>query len=304
MKSFKKLVSVLATFLLISLTYVGAADIDQTSKDVNSQVFNVCDSDELSKAVKKASKNDIIHLKNDICLDTTLTMDHSLCLDLGGHTISVCSDSTINIGKKVYSHMETGKVRCEGGYTREMAYVSYFDKNGQMHSGIELRWVPEKDCTEPRANAVYIYDNDVDVLIKNGTICKNAAKNGRDGGLNVSCGYDGSDGETPSATISVMSGNLRLDSVIVKGADGGSGGNGGYQSLWHVPFGGGKAGNGGNGGSGGAAIVAEYGHGKFIDVSRSKICRGKPGKGGKAGIPNPNYWIYRGWSGKDGQDGK
>ena len=38
--------------------------------------------------------------------------------------------------------------------------------------------------------------------------------------------------------------------------------------------------------------------------SKSNLVPGKGGKGGKGSEPNPNYWLWSGSRGKDGEDGK
>lgn len=272
---------------------------------LNGDIMEVCDSRELSEAVKEAKFNDVIRLKDNIELDTNLNIDHSIQLDLNGKKINVLDGSNITVGKKVFSHKDKQEVYHPGYYRTVVDETYTYDKNGQRNGSSRAYrqvWVPGR--TENVYKDIYNYDDTVDVVLKDGIITKAKGADGKDGKIDSWSGYDGSDGKTPDAPIYVLSGKLCLKSVFVKGGEGGNGGKGGYQSLWHIPFGGGSAGNGGNGGNGGNAIIYESGHGKYSLKDGSDLIKGKPGKGGKAGEPNPNYWIYRGWRGSDGEDGE
>lgn len=304
----RKFLSVLAsaTCALASIPFVGglaAASPVAESSYINK--VEVRNSRELGEALRNAKFNDVVRLKNDVNLDCDINLDHSVILDLGGHKLKVRKDGKITIGKKTFSHKDKHEVY-HPGYYRTVADDSY-TYDGQGHrtgSKVTYRqvWVPGR--TEVVYKDVFNYDDNVDVVFKNGVIIKENGLNGRDGSIDVDDGYNGCNGETPNAPISIVSGKLRLQSIFVKGGNGGNGGNGGYQSLWHIPFGGGSAGNGGNGGNGGVAISLESDHAKYSLESDADLVKGKPGKGGKAGQPNPHYWIYRGWKGSDGCDGE
>lgn len=315
----KKIISVLAsaTCALASLPFAGglvsAAPASGESnyyvarsvvQPAYNNIVEVRNSRELSEALRNAKPNDIVRLKNDINLDCDLILDHSVQLDLGGHKLTVRKDGNIKIGKKTFSHKDKREIYHEG-YSKMVADDSYsYDNRDHVRKKVKYRqiWVPGH--TETVYTNVYNYDDSIDVLFKNGIIVKANGVNGNDGKIDSDDGYNGYNGETPVAPISIVSGKLHLKSIFVKGGNGGNGGNGGYQSLWHIPFGGGDAGNGGNGGNGGMAISIESDHGKYSLEDDADLIKGKPGKGGKAGEPNPHYWIYRGWKGSDGRDGE
>ncbi len=316
----KKFLSVvaLATSAFVSLPFAGglvsAAPVSEEPnyylarpviKPAYNNVVEVRNSRELSEALRNAKPNDIVRFKNDINLDCDLILDHSAQLDLGGHKLTVRKDGNIKIGKKTFSHKDKHEIY-HPGYYRTVADDSYtYDGNGnRTGTKVTYRQIWVDGRTETVYTNVYNYDDSIDVLFKNGVIVKANGVDGRDGKTDVSSGYNGCNGETPAAPISIVSGKLRLGSIFVKGGKGGNGGNGGYQSLWHIPFGGGSAGNGGNGGNGGMAICLESDHAKYSLESDADLIKGKPGKGGKAGVPNPHYWIYRGWKGSDGRDGE
>ena len=101
-----------------------------------------------------------------------------------------------------------------------------------------------------------------------------------------------------------MSGTVTLKDVNVFGCDGQNGQDGGYQKLWHVPFGGGHGGNGGNGGDGSYAIFIERNEAKVVVNKKCIIRGGNAGKGGKGSKANPNYWVFSGSDGENGEDGK
>ncbi len=289
---------------LVSASPIAAAENCRV-KPVYNDIVEVRNSRELSEALKHAKFSDVVRLRNDINLDCDLILDHSAMLDLDGHRLLVRKDGNIKIGKKTFSHKEKHEIY-HPGYYRTVADDSFiYDRNGfRTGSKVKYRQVWVDGRTEVVYKDIFNYDDSIDVIFKNGVIIKASGMNGQDGKIDASEGYNGHNGETPAAPISIVSGKLRLKSVFVKGGNGGNGGNGGYQSLWHIPFGGGSAGSGGNGGNGGMAICLESDHGKYSLESDSELIKGKPGKGGKAGRPNPNYWFYRGWKGSDGQNGK
>lgn len=315
MKVFKKLMCLVVASACLNPICMGApalqtpVDLQNVNDNVavapvslGSQVFEVNTSREFSDAIKYAKASDIICLKSDITFDSSLNIDHSVCIDLNGHTVTMGDECKINIGKKTFSHVHTDKVWHEGRTV--ILPETQYDSRG--HGRVRFKTEYEPGYYETSKKDIYNYDNGMEVSISNGGIRKTNGLDGEDGSRDVSRGYDGKNGKTPGAPINVISGTVRFSKVVVRGGNGGNGGKGGYQSLWHIPFGGGSAGNGGNGGNAGAAISKDSPeHGRCINVEDSStFVNGKPGKGGEPGIPNPNYWIYRGWKGRHGNDGK
>ncbi len=288
----------------------GAADTADSAlsnaETLTSRRIVVNNARELSEALKGAKANDVVYLNNNVVIDFALNLDHSVQLDLGGHKLTIKKGAAINIGKKTFSHKDKKEIY-HPPYYQTVADNSYTYDQDDNCTGSKrtYRRVLVPGYTEVVYTDVYNYDDDVTVTISNGSIFRIDGLDGSNGVEDSWYGYTGQDGETPSAPIALVSGNLCLNSVIVKGGNGGNGGKGGYQSLWHIPFGGGSAGDGGNGGNGGAALSVESAdHGHYSLENDSEMLRGRPGIGGKAGQPNPNYWIYRGWRGSDGQDGR
>lgn len=281
--------------------------------------FYVSNSRELALCANSVTVGDEIILTDNICLDTKICLKSSCCLNLNGHSILVKSDDEeIVIGQKEFSHTEKYTVKNPGYYTWEskvktvehpnkvvtdiygnLVYVPVYPT--QEISRVRV-WHPE--TYEVRHRDIFKYDDNIDVIIKNGTIKKSEGKNGKNGQKDVWFDFNGENGFTPTAPVYAISGAVRFYNTCVKGADGGNGGDGSYQSLWHIPFGGGSAGNGGEGGDAGSAVGTERKEVKVLKDEFSSFSSGKPGKGGKAGKPNPNYWMYRGWKGEDGKDGK
>ena len=278
--------------------------VSEHIKDSKGNVFHVSDSRELTEAVKKAKSDDEICLDQDICLHKSLNIDHSLILNLNGHTITAGENGCrICVGKKTFARKDKEVIWHEGYYRTVLdTKHTYGDKHTYTDKYRQV-WVPgHNECVY---TDVFDYDESIDVVFKNGFIQRIDGLDGIKGKKDSSSHYNGGDGETPNAPIEVVSGILRLNSVIARGGNGGRGGKGGYQSLWHIPFfGGGNAGNGGDGGNGGAALSVEPNHGTCSLDSKSELIKGRPGRGGKAGKPNPNYWILSGSKGCDGEDGE
>lgn len=274
-----------------------------SSSSEGSSVFKVSNSRELNEAVKKAKTDDVICLQDDIRLHNSVNMDHSLILDLNGHTITAGENGCrICVGKKTFVRKDKEEIWHEGYYRTVLdTSYTYGSNEGSTYKWKHV-WVPGH--TECIYTDVFDYDESVDVIFKSGFINRVDGLDGANGKEDSNSDYHGEDGETPNAPIEVVSGILSLNGVIVRGGNGGNGGEGGYQSLWHIPFGGGDAGNGGNGGNAGAAVVVEPDHATCSLDGGSRLIKGKPGRGGKAGEPNPNYWVYSGWYGKNGKNGK
>lgn len=272
-------------------------------KSSQSHVYDVYNSRDLTEAVKNAGMNDEVRLHSSIRLHNSLNIDHSLILNLNGHTITAGENGCkISVGKKVFVRKDKEEIWHEGYYkTVTDSSYTYGDTTSRTYKYKNV-WVPGH--MEYIYTDVFDYDDSIDVIFKHGNVNRMDGLDGANGKKDSDGDYNGQNGETPGAPIEVVSGILRLKSVTVKGGKGGQGGDGGYQSLWHIPFGGGDAGNGGNGGNGGAAVYVEDGHGTCSLDRKSELVRGKPGRGGKSGEPNPNYWLYSGSDGKNGKDGR
>lgn len=281
--------------------------------------FFVSNSRDLALRANGVAEGDKIILTNDIDLDTQIHCKTSFCLDLNGHTISVPTDNeAFIIGQKEFSHVEKYTVTTPGYYTWESKFktvehppkliTNNFGQRVFVHvpSTEEITrvqvWHPE--TSEVRYRDIYKYNDNIDVIIKNGKVKKLAGNNGKDGIKDVWFDFNGASGATPTAPIQIISGNVRFQNIKVKGGNGGNGGNGSYQALVHLVFGGGNAGNGGNGGNGGGAVYLERKECRAIKDQPSKLVSGKAGKGGKSGEVNPHYWLYSGWTGTDGKDGE
>ncbi len=152
----------------------------------------------------------------------------------------------------------------------------------------------------------YKYYNDIEVTIKNGDIKKAKGKNGLDilnsDNVMATKPTDVNNGHASSPNFSIMatSGILNLNHITIYGGDGGNGGNGTYVKDIHFLFSG-SGSNGGNGGDGADIFHTDMGN---IYISDSSLTPGVGGKGGHGGNPNPNYWIWSGLKGSDGDDGK
>lgn len=152
----------------------------------------------------------------------------------------------------------------------------------------------------------YTYYNDIEVTIKNGDIQKSKGKNGADilNGNNIMAAkptaVNNGCASIPNFSIMVTSGTLNLKHMTICGGDGGNGGNGTYVKDIHFLFSG-SGSNGGNGGDGADIFHTDMGN---IYISDSSLIPGLGGKGGHGSNPNPNYWIWSGLKGNDGDDGK
>ncbi len=275
----------------------------------SSKHYNVNDFQDLLRAVSFAEKGETIILESDICVSSTLNLKKSICLDLNGHSIlfESNSDARIVVGEKKFDHTEKHTVWHPGYYSYDTTDETTYRHNspGQPAERTEKhKRVWHEGHSETLYKDVYRYADDVCVTITNGKIKKSSGTCGCDGIENTWFKYNGSDGETPDAPIEVLSGAINLKDMTVRGGNGGDGGDGSYQKLWHIIFGGGSGGNGGNGGDGGCAIQIDR---KECVVSYNydtSLRAGKPGKGGQAGDVNRNYWLYRGWRGHDGKNGR
>ena len=247
MKILKRLACSVAAAVFLNSWGASANGVVEASVELSPKIFEVSNTRELGEAVKSAKSGDTVRFNADMLLDVSFDIDHSMLLDLNGHTATLGDNCKINIGKKAFSHVHTDKVWHEGGYVLYPEdRVTY--SNGQSVRSVTFVSRYEPGYYEYKSTDVYDYDDSIEVDIFNGSIFKSDGSNGSDGARDVSKDYDGKNGKTPCAPVNIISGFVRFKKVVVRGGNGGNGGEGGYQSLWHIPFGGGRAGNGGNGG--------------------------------------------------------
>ncbi len=289
----------------------------EASSKISTKKFYVSNPWELAVCVNKAANSgDTIVLEKDMVLESELRIKSSMCIDLNGHTLSVKGDGAgIIVGYSEFERNETLFKHIPGYYKTKPVTKTVFSPSkhifvrGKMIHipaswktirTTEKVWIPDK--YEPYLKPIYKYNDDLDVIIKNGKIKKSPGDNGKDGEKNSDC-CNGESGKTPNAPVEVMSGTLRLSKVKIKGGRGGNGGNGGYEKIVHFVFGGGDGGNGGNGADGGYAIYIHRKECKLIKDKHTKLESGNPGRGGRGGEPNPDYWVYSGKAGSIGKDG-
>ncbi len=306
---------------MFSSPLVGFSNNNVSAYDVSidRDTIDVKSSDELMIAVENAKDGDYIVLCNDIVLNRDIEIKSSITLDLNSYSIDVGKDAQQLIcGKKKFDHVEDYKVN----HPPEVKNVSkdvwvdgdwYVDGDGvrKYRSG-HYKTVWEKVVvpawTEHCQRNVYNYYDDVTIKIKNGMISKFSndlqpkKEDDKYDSFEDTCGKDG---KTYKEPLRVISGTVALDNVNILGCDGQNGQDGGYQKLWHVLlFGGGHGGNGGDGGNGSYAIFIERKEAKVVANKRCIIKGGNAGKGGKGSKANPNYLVFSGSDGENGEDGK
>ena len=309
----KKLLS--ALFLSV-LTFLSSSAINAFAAYDS---YFVYDERDLKIAASGANNTDYIVLGNDIFLNSNIKVDSSIVLDLNGYTLYVLNDDAgLNIGVKEFDHTEQYTVRKPGyySYERKKRIVEhpdevYTDDCGNIYILpqddtveyiTERVWHPATEETKYRD--IYKYYDDIDVIIQNGRIVKQDGADGKDGVQDTWTNYNGKNGKTPSEPIRMISGTVRFENTLVYAGNGGNGGNGAYQSLIHIPFGGGSGGNGGNGADGGNVIAKYRNECKVIVGDNVELIPGEGGKGGQKAKANSNYWVYRGWNGDNGKNGK
>ena len=274
------------------------------SENSNSEkILNVDSESSLCHAIKSASnsKNNIrkIVLTKDIFLSQPLTIESSLDIDLNFHKITIVDpNAQILIGKKTITR-ESYQVYYDGRFVPQVERVWV---NGNLISKETNVYVPGHYETRYRNNASY--EKDITVSISNGDIngCTPAdAKNTEYAYWFINA--FGHYGYTPKAVFNIISGKLFLSNVSVMCGNGSNGGNATYSAVWHIPIiGGGDGADGGDGGDGGSVFFSEEG---FVTVdSMCNFVPGKPGKGGKGSKGNPDCWILKGSTGRDGRKGK
>ena len=321
MKSYQRILSgclIAASIFSSSLAGYCCNNVCACEVNIDRDFVAVRSANELAVAVESANDGDYIVLCNDIVLNRDIEIKSSITLDLNSYNIDTGKDSyQLICGKKEFDHVENHIVN----HPPEVKNVSknvwvngewYIDANGvrQFRSG-HWKTIWEKVVvpawTEYCQKDVYNYNDDIIVKIKNGRIEKisideNAKKkDDKYDSFDDTCGKNG---KTYKEPLRVISGTVGLKDVNVFGCDGQNGQDGGYQKLWHVPFGGGHGGNGGNGGDGSYAIFIERKEAKVVANRKCAIKGGVGGKAGKGSKANPNYWLWSGSCGEDGKDGK
>ena len=303
----KKYICVLLSLFVCSGSMIfGASNVcadSVVSRSVERKKFNdsnddihVSDVFELLQAIDRVPKWGKIVLEDDIdTLSLKIALNHSMVLDLNGHTITVENESegiivenkiTVNQKKIVKQYPSSYVWDSKSHRVRQ----PFFGGNGYRLDVVEY------ETTEQ-------YDDDICVTIRNGKILHKAAKNCEDGVPNTWFECMGGCGETPAAPLVLSSGNVYLDDLEIIGGDGGNGGNGAYYSGEHLPVTGDCGADGGNGGNGGSAIYVLRKEVKLMMNDGCKICSGKAGVAGKGGEASKNYWFYRSKNGADGKDG-
>lgn len=286
-------------------------NLENSNKENSSQdkIAHISTFEDLKLALRN-DKIEIIILEKNINAIGSLKIDRSIVLDLNGYKLQFLTKNSLIIGsvsshtveKTKYEpgHWEKKPTRykiIEKGHYEEKKipgrFVSSPYGNRWVDEHIEKIWIPEKKEALPdeyhwvdghnyKVNETVYERNDIDVLIKNGSIY---GKNGKNGKYNRYY----KDGEDGSHAIVMVSGSLILKNAFVKGGNGGNGQNG-DTTIGR---------SGGNGGNGGNAIHI-YGK-KEITTNGSRIEGGIGGIGGKK--------DHTGWTsifcseGNDGKDG-
>lgn len=313
----------LATLLLMSTSVavgnVFAESLDskyEASSKIRAKKFRVSNPWELSVCANVVQDGDTIVLEKDIVLESKLNITSSISLDLNGHTILVKGNgagievgcSTFERNEQLFRHVPghykvspvTKTIFSPARYIFTQGRKIYVPASYETVNTTERTWIPDR--YEPYLKPIYRYNDNVDVIMKNGEIKRFAGDNGKDGEKDSDY-CNGEAGMKPTAPVEIVSGILRLSKMKIKGGRGGNGGNGGYEKLVHFIFGGGNGGNGGNGAKGGYAVYFHREACRLIRDEYSELKAGAPGKGGRGGEPNPNYWVYSGDEGSDGKDG-
>ena len=316
--------------LTVSLTLgmsnpIWAAGIKTASTNIaaensNKETIEVNSEGALKVALLRLSKTHEdaeIVLTKDLYIRDSLTIDIDANINLNGFRIEILNPkSQINIGKKTLEESIPYQVYHEGHWetkaktsrTRSLSSNTYFyypntsvNNTTSYKTEYEDVWVPGYYTTSYKD--VYKWHDDIRVNICNGSIIQASAPSGASK-LKAYWIKDahGDPGSSAAAVFNLISGNLQLTKVNVKGGDGGNGGDATYSAVWHLPvFGGGNGGRGGNGGNG--ADIFKSDHGTVAVSKDSTLVPGRCGKGGKGGDPNPNYWVIPGKKGKDGKCG-
>ena len=296
--------AVALTFAVGTLNFAGAETLPSCSESqiVNKNCankFHVKNEEELLSCINKAQNGDTVILENDITLRTNLEIKTSICLDLNGHNILVDYDRG-NIEKQGII-----KVR-----KTNLPRIGDIDKLPDLPSKYDME--ASKRCKNPQI----IYDDNLEVTMKNGTIKRADGENGKDGYVaSYTLLRSGSNGYTPYPPVRLYCGRLVLSNIKIEGGNGGNGGNGLRGRMYFSPFKltthlkklrelNIKGGNGGDGGDGGCAVSYDK-RCKVVADEKTQLINGIPGKGGKGGYFAFSYIVYSsGGRGEDGKDGK
>ncbi len=280
--------------------------------------IHVIDSNSFAVAVCNASHGDVIMIDRDITLDRTIKINSSVTIDLCDHRINLANNAHIEVGEKVFSHVQYYNVDHPGYYSseRKVTYVSnpdvaVYDAFGRF---LYYERVPDTEVvtyenvwhpgwTETKSRDIYNYLDHLDIVIEYGDIVGASGYNGADGTENTFGNCSGRNGGDGKNAITVVSGTLRLRNVSVTGGSGGNGGDGKYQAILHVPFFTGNGGNGGNGGDAGHAVILSRKGANLVQEKGVILKPGNCGNGGKGGPANPNHWVGKGSPGKRGMSG-
>ncbi len=291
--------SIMPSDLYVSAKNINIAESapSRGTNDVLSKEIYVSDIFELLQALDNTSPWGKIFLKNDINMSgVTLVIKKSVVIDLNGHSIFVDKNSGGIVIESKYSADKKKIIR---------EYSSDYTWNENKHKvekpffggdGYNLTIVDYEERNE--------YNDDLYVMIKNGSVTHEEGGNGSDGEPGTWLKCSGKNGETPSAPITLNSGVLSLSNMKVMGGNGGQGGNGSHYPWPHLPFSGGCGADGGDGGNGGSAISVKRREAKLIIDKNSQISAGLPGSGGKYGEPSSEYWFYKSKPGVNGKRGK
>ena len=266
------------------------------------------------------NKNLKLVLTQDIELHKSLSLSSDVDIDLNGYKIILKnSNASLIVGKQTLVSTIPYQVYHEGHFEKKSKVSTDYNNEyyyGNVHGNLnsfnksetvtyEDIWVPGYYKTEFRY--VYEYSDDVCVNICNGQIlgkdacCAPPSKNAFR--FSEACGKNGT---SPATLFKLVSGNLFLKNVKVKSGNGGDGGDATYSAICHIPlFGGGDGGNGGNGGNGGKGGDLFFSDKGKVFVDKNCVLKvGRGGKGGKGSKCNPNYWIFKGSDGHDGNCGQ
>jgi len=250
--------------LKLKCLLVGLITVISGGVHANAESFSVKNEAQLTRSINKLKAYDTLIIEKDLKLKKNLYLDKSVVLDLNGNTLYISSsNSSIIVGRK----FPKIKKKC------------FLDV-------LKLKNDTDK----------FNYDDDINVIIKNGTIIHSDGLKGKNGKKNSWIDFCGKDGTTPKETISFESGKLTLSNVTINAGNGGNGGNGSYQALVHCIFGGGIGGRGGAAGNGADAIKILRNECILSTDDTVVLNEGKAGKLGKNSKANPNYFAYKAYT--------
>ncbi len=271
--------------------------------DDDEEVLNVDSESSLCHAVKIATNNTNsvkkIIVTKDISLSQPLVIESNIDIDLDGHKITIKDpEAQFLIGKKNIVE-KSYEMHIPGKFVSRDDYIWVNGTRIIKHNTV---YVPGHNETYHRYDVHY--EKDITVSISNGNI-KGCTPDNAEHTEKAYWHMDayGMDGGTPKEVFNLISGKLFLNNVSVVCGNGSNGGNATYSAVWHIPLiGGGDGADGGRGGDGGSVFFSE--DGSVTVDSKCKFVPGKPGRGGKGSKGNPNCWILKGSTGRDGKRGR